>query len=244
MTASTEKRDYYKILHVSHDAPLEIIRSTYRTLMQKLRHHPDLGGDTETAALINEAYAVLSNAEQRAEYDAYLDLRTRIATGIPEQSLVDEPAMSPIGVPDPFRECVFCGLPHACGEIIDQDACCASCHSPLAVAKSQRLESACQRSVARIDKNQSVVFYTHWPQRMGFKGRMEDISLNGLCLVTARDLKRGQRIKIVSDVLEAVADVTHSVFERRGWETVCVAGVSFTTLRFMRSVGGFVSSQA
>ena len=39
------RRNYYRILHVQPDAPTEIIKSSYRTLMQKLRMHPDLGGD-------------------------------------------------------------------------------------------------------------------------------------------------------------------------------------------------------
>jgi len=72
--ASPEKsRNYYAILHVSRDAAVEIIRSSYRTLMQRLKNHPDLGGDAATAALINEAYAALTDVKRRAEYDASLD---------------------------------------------------------------------------------------------------------------------------------------------------------------------------
>ena len=59
MAASIDNRNYYDVLHVVRGAPTEIIRSSYRTLMQKLKCHPDLGGDVATAAIINEAYAVL-----------------------------------------------------------------------------------------------------------------------------------------------------------------------------------------
>ena len=52
------------------DAPLEIIKASYRTLMHKLRQHPDLGGDNEHAAILNDAYAVLSDVEKRKQYDA------------------------------------------------------------------------------------------------------------------------------------------------------------------------------
>jgi hypothetical protein len=38
------RRNYYRILHVQEDAPEEIIRTSYRTLMQRMRMHPDLGG--------------------------------------------------------------------------------------------------------------------------------------------------------------------------------------------------------
>ena len=63
------RRNLYRILHVQPDAPDEIIQSSYRTLMMKLRMHPDLGGDHYTATLINEAYAVLSDPARRAAYD-------------------------------------------------------------------------------------------------------------------------------------------------------------------------------
>lgn len=70
------KRNYYRILHVQPDAPIELIRMSYRTIMQKLRKHPDLGGDEWDASVINEAYSVLSDAKTRAAYDARL-LRER-----------------------------------------------------------------------------------------------------------------------------------------------------------------------
>ncbi|MEM7027813.1 MAG: DnaJ domain-containing protein [Pseudomonadota bacterium] len=67
--ASHERRNYYRILNVQPDAPFEIIKNNYRTLMQKLKLHPDLGGNVEQASIINEAYQVLSNTERRARYD-------------------------------------------------------------------------------------------------------------------------------------------------------------------------------
>ena len=45
------------------------------------------------------------------------------------------------------------------------------------------------------------------------------------------------------DIVQAVAQVTNIRYERRGWSTRCVAGASFVTLRFGRSVGAFVSSR-
>ena len=62
--------NYYALLHVHPDAPVEIIRASFRTLMQVLKQHPDLGGDKERAQLINEAYSVLSDPDRRARYDA------------------------------------------------------------------------------------------------------------------------------------------------------------------------------
>jgi|TARA_B110000240_G_C13193945_1_gene323249 DnaJ-class molecular chaperone len=68
----SKQKNFYQILHVQPDAPSEVIRSTYRTMMQKMKMHPDLGGSQEDAALINEAYAVLMNDDSRAQYDSSL----------------------------------------------------------------------------------------------------------------------------------------------------------------------------
>ena len=63
------RRNYYRILKVQPDAPVEIIRASYRTLMRELKTHPDLGGATSEASVLNEAYETLSDPERRAAYD-------------------------------------------------------------------------------------------------------------------------------------------------------------------------------
>jgi len=63
------RRNYYRILQVQPDAPLEIIRASYRAMMRDLMQHPDFGGDHWNASIINEAYETLSDSVKRAEYD-------------------------------------------------------------------------------------------------------------------------------------------------------------------------------
>lgn len=63
------KRNYYRVLHLQPDAPQAMIKTAYRTIMQKLKAHPDLGGDEWNASLINEAYETLSNTVKRKAYD-------------------------------------------------------------------------------------------------------------------------------------------------------------------------------
>lgn len=61
--------DYYQLLQVDRNASDEVIQAAYRTLMQRGRLHPDLGGDPALAAVVNEAYATLSDRSERAAYD-------------------------------------------------------------------------------------------------------------------------------------------------------------------------------
>jgi len=65
------RRDYYSVLGVSRDASDVEIKRAFRELARK--HHPDVSPDDNGEAFreINEAYAVLSDAEARARYDRW-----------------------------------------------------------------------------------------------------------------------------------------------------------------------------
>lgn len=66
-------RNYYQILGVSYDAPLEEIRKAYHRLVKQ--YHPDAAGQTEENKRkfqeIQEAYSVLSDPEKRERYRYY-----------------------------------------------------------------------------------------------------------------------------------------------------------------------------
>jgi len=242
MAQPNQDIDYYELLLVSRNAPAEVIRASYRTLMQKLKRHPDLGGDTATAALINEAYAVLCDAKRRAEYDAYL-----VTAELGQEEIGGGAAPSAQGAappaPNPAHDCLFCGHGHTPGTAIAEDTTCGACASPLFPADSPRLELTGQRAVARVGKNQQITFYTHWPQASGFRGQTEDISLNGMRFLTQAKLTQGQLIKIVSPIADAIARVSNLGHKRVGLTATHVVGVAFVTLRFRQSVGGFVSER-
>lgn len=238
MDAPDPDRNYYEILLVSRDATVDAIRASYRTLMQRRRMHPDLGGDTAAAALVNKAYAVLSDASRRAEYDAYLDAVRLAARGI-DFAATGRRARAR----SPHRECVFCGTPHGFGQAILAEADCVECMSPLAPIESLRLEAAGKRAVARIDKRQAITYFTTWPQQSPHTARTEDISLKGMRIVTEAALIAGQTIKIAGPAVDATALVTHCKRARRRGSTVHVSGIAFVTCRFSQAVGRFVSDR-
>ena len=67
------KRDYYEVLGVAKTASDDEIKKAYRS--QAKKYHPDLNPGDKTAEAkfkeVNEAYAVLSDADKRAAYDNY-----------------------------------------------------------------------------------------------------------------------------------------------------------------------------
>lgn len=229
-----DDRDYYRILHVQPDAPLEVIRSSYRTLMQRMRAHPDLGGDNRQAALLNEAWSVLRHPARRSSYDAARDAGP--ADGRPRRRAHAQA--------QPPRACLFCGAEHgrpygpAAGER------CGQCASPLAPADRSRLENRGQRAIARIPRSHAVRVLTTWPQRLPVTGRMQDVSLHGLKFITWKALAAGQIIRLDSDICRAVARVVAAQPSAGSDEGEWLVRAEFLTLDFERTVGTFVSETA
>ena len=69
----SEKRDYYEVLGLSKGADETAIKKAYRSLAKK--YHPDLNPGDQEAEMkfkeVNEAYAILSDTQKRAQYDQF-----------------------------------------------------------------------------------------------------------------------------------------------------------------------------
>jgi curved DNA-binding protein CbpA len=63
--------DYYEVLQISPNADPDTVHRVYRLLAQ--RFHPDnqSTGDSEKFRMLTEAYQVLGDPEQRAQYDVH-----------------------------------------------------------------------------------------------------------------------------------------------------------------------------
>lgn len=92
-----------KTLGLDRDAPSEDISKAYRKLIRKT--HPDVGGDTATAARITEAYAWLKQAEPTDASDR--------AAGAPSPK--DEKLVLLLPPGDVFAR--LCELGHQLGEL-------------------------------------------------------------------------------------------------------------------------------
>lgn len=64
-----EEFDYYETLQLSPNAEAYTIERVYRLLAQRCHPHQPDTGDLEMCLKLHEAHQVLSDPEQRAEYD-------------------------------------------------------------------------------------------------------------------------------------------------------------------------------
>ena len=77
-----DSKNYYEVLGVDKKASADDIKKAYRKLARK--YHPDISKEKDAdkrMAELNEANAVLSDAEKRAEYDAMQDAPRGFAGG-------------------------------------------------------------------------------------------------------------------------------------------------------------------
>ena len=229
--------DYYRILHVQPDAPTPVIHAIYRTLLNRLQTSATFAGEAD-AGLIEEAYAVLGNAQRRAAYDAQRRAASAQAAPPPrEVHAVDEDADTLV-----MNVCLFCGAPHGIQRRLERDDDCGRCGSPLCPAERHRLEYSGQRMLSRIPKHHPIDIYVTWPQGEPAAAEMRDLSLNGMQFTSVTRLQPNQIVKIICSELHALARVAHT---NRDIDTAdrWITGVEFLTLRFRQIRGSFVSAE-
>lgn len=259
-----ERRNLYRILHVQPEAPLEVIRASYRTLMSTLRAHPDLGGDPQAAARINAAYAILTDPARRRAYDQGLQglqgsLRAAAqarGAAAPATAGRAAPATSAaatsaayaasaaqaLAVHDPAawladRACPFCrrGLP----AVMRPDTRCGTCDSPLArLPAFERGELFGRR---RSPRNARPIGATL--RLSGVSGdhavRLRDLSLGGLSLSAPLPAPPRSAIRVMTTGFDAVAVVVGCQRQAQDW----LLHAELLTLQLLRTQGIYVSTK-
>jgi curved DNA-binding protein CbpA len=239
--------DYYSILKVAPDASQEAIKASYRRLMVTRKMHPDLGGDHEIAAQINEAYAVLSDKVKRTAYArAFLLQRLQAAQAAasvkenrfstsarPGAAAAANSARSPSD-----RYCPLCraALPRSIGP----ETRCERCRSPLCPPPQPGAygrELFGRRGSARIAKTH-LAKITPAGQSQAITVKMRDLSLNGISFFSEIAIDVAQVLKFRDPTLEAVAVVVSC--RKRG--TLYTVHARLLTVAFLYKAGVFVSS--
>jgi len=202
---------YHRILGVQPDASLETIRRAYRTLMFEMKMHPDLGGNHDAAAEINEGYAVLCEKAKQAEFQRKFAMQHRPET-VPTRAVRSQGTTQTETKPAPLKKssfefCPLCSvrLPQA----IAPESRCDRCYSPLdepPTPGKRGSEMFGRRSSPRMAKtNVGTVFTAEYPD--GLNVRMRDLSLNGISFISDAPLLLNQTFRFHDSTLEAVGCV-------------------------------------
>lgn len=244
---SEERRNLYRILHVQPEAPLEVIRASYRTLMSTLRAHPDLGGDPEAAARINAAYAVLTDPERRRAYDR--SLKAGLGRAAAPQAAAG-PATSPkatadapLAAHDPAtwladRACPYCRRPLPAAVTIETR--CAGCDSPLFRRPAfDRGELFGRRRSPRNARPMGATL--RLPGMPGdHAARLRDLSLGGLSLWSPVPAPARSPMRVMTAGFDGVAVVVSCQRQDDGW----LLHGELLTLQLLRTQGVFFSAKA
>jgi curved DNA-binding protein CbpA len=223
-----DRPNYYRILQVQPDALPEIIHASYRTLMKELKIHPDLGGSTAEAALLNEAHETLSDSRRRSAYDEEL-----FHQSIQEPYFHTKP-VSPAA-------CPICRQPlsqePAPGQI------CPACRTPLKSNIMHASTPGTGRSLERIRVSDRIYYYSGWPGKAK-EGRMIDFSPKGMRFIGVETLPLHSVLKISCRHFEASGTVTNVSEEVSSGQKIYSVGVCFLAVQFADFRGTFLSTSA
>jgi curved DNA-binding protein CbpA len=223
-----DRQNYYRILQVQPDALPEIIHASYRTMMRELKMHPDLGGSSTQAALLNAAYETLSDPQRRAAYD---------------EELFHQSIQTPhfYKKPDVLAVCLICR------QNLSQEPkpgqVCPTCRTPLKSDTELELEQGTCRSLERTKASDRILYYSGWPGKAK-EGQMIDFSPKGMRFISNQMLALHSILKISCRLFEASGTVTNVSEEISNGQKLYSVGVCFLAVHFANFNGTFLSTSA
>ena len=252
-----ERRNLYRLLYVQPEAPTEVIKAAHRALMLKLRIHPDLGGDTDIAARLNAAVAILSDPAQRSAYDQSLRAKPRASGQGTSQAAHPAAHEAKPAVLKPLppawlaeRRCPFCHTPFAL--LPKPGARCGHCDSPLTPVpkppKATTVATPATAGEALGRRNGEQRFPRDTPVSVKLPGdvrhhvgRLRDLSFTGLSFHADIAPPKGSTFRVATGMFDAVAQVV--TLRRQGPQ--CTVHAVLLTLELQRNAGGvYVNAKA
>lgn len=237
-----DRRNFYRRLHVEPDAPIEVIRASYRVLIAL--HHPDTGGDHEQATRLNEAWAVLGDPARRAAYDAKRAARAdamRARRSGHAASAADEaPARTDTTAGAAPGACPFCR-----GAVTPRASRCPRCQAPLTRIRPLASETLGadrdqgRRRLPRVSRADWGLLRLDW-RSDPIDVRLRDLSLGGASVFTSLPIEAGRRVRITGAPFDAVVDVLTC---RRAGNVFVVHG-RLVTASFAARAGNFLHETA
>ena len=216
----TNRRNYYRLLHVQHDAPAEVIKAAYRALMSI--HHPDKGGDAEKAILVNEAYGVLADTQRRSEYDIKRSIK-------PGRGANRDPNA---------RGCPMCALPMPMTVL--RESRCQRCCAPLTPAgkANSSAKAGERRKIMRVTKSDWARLMITW-NGTAIDVRMRDLSLDGISVYSGALVPVGTTVRFEGAAFDVVAEIVST----RKMANVFTLHARLVTAQFVAQ-GGFMQRSA
>lgn len=206
------RRNYYRILQVQPDAPNEVIKASYRTLMKRLKCHPDLGGTHPLAALVNDAYQTLSHPRKRDEYDLLLLMRQSKAS----ISLGSLKSRSRIVREGPIEK------------------------DPPTTQHRRKFSQNERRRTHRMNRK-GLLRYILGHSDRSFQGEIVDLSPKGIRFISLDKIRPYTKVEIENKTLFGTARITNCHALSRDKRHAYINGVQFMEVKFHRSCGTFLS---
>ncbi len=221
------RRNYYRVLNVQPDAPTEIIRASYRTLLRELKNHPDLGGDGIDASVINEAYGILSDERKRAEYDIEL-----------LEKFMNNGLLKRIDNNKKIKE-ITSALPINSGQAL-ATATIPLIHGIKADRSENMTKVKDRRAVQRIKKNGKIHYDVSFMET-DQEAEIQDLSPEGIRFLSPNKLMSNLTVKIKSPFFKGLAQVISSEIGQLNGKKIYSTGARFLSVKFKNPKGSFYS---
>ena len=224
------RRNYYRMLQVQPDAPFEIIRTTYLTLLQKLKQHPDLGGDHWNATVLNEAFETLKDEEKRAVYDK--ELFQYYTKNFSSKEKVKKQPVTTVF-------CPFFKKPLARADHSDKNCVCHN--NPFQTENQDSKRKCSRRSHIRTQTLAKLHFITSASEEV-YGAQLVDLSPKGIRFLCKKSLKLNEIIKMDSSLFRAIAKINSSQKRVKDGKVFYSIGAHFQSISFTHQEGTFLSA--